>query len=108
MLESDVRWCNDGFYGTSDNLRLSLEFNIGPVDFAAGCVRPRSRLLTQTLVGGVPSGPGPGSIPVKRVTSLAVISDCVMLTGADQATMFPLTALAGVTVTLTSEGNTDT
>lgn len=61
-------------------------------------------LLTQTLIGGVPSGPGPGSILVKGVTSLAVISHCVMLAGTDQATMFPLSALAGMTITLTSEG----
>lgn len=30
-----------------------------------------------------------------------------MLAGTDQATVFALEALAGVTVTLTSEGNTD-
>lgn len=68
---------------------------------------PGIKLLTQTLIGGVPSGPGPGSVLVKGVTSLAVSSHCVMLAGADQVTKFPLNAFAGVTVTLTSEGNID-
>lgn len=62
----------------------------------------RNRLLTQTLVGGVPSGPGPGSVLVKGVTFVAVISHCVMLAGADQAAAFPLDTLASVTVTLAS------
>jgi len=69
---------------------------------------PRIKLLTQTLVGRVPSGPGPGSVLVKGVTSLAVGSHCVMLAGTDQATLFPFNALAGMTVTLTSKGNMDT
>lgn len=68
---------------------------------------PGIKLLTQTLIGRVPSGPGPGSILVKGVTSLAVGSHCVMLAGADQVTMFSLSALAGMAVTLTSEGNID-
>lgn len=69
--------------------------------------RPKAQLLTQTFIGRIPSGPGPGSVLVKWVTSLAVGSHCVMLAGTDQATMFPFNTLTGVTVTLTSEGNID-
>lgn len=69
--------------------------------------RSTAQLLTQTFVGRIPSGPGPGSVLVKGVTSLAVGSRGVMLAGTDQATVFPFNTLTGVTVTLTSKGNID-
>lgn len=60
--------------------------------------------LTQTFVGRVPSGPGPGSVLVKWVTPLAVSSLCVMLAGTNQGPVFPFHTLTGVTVTLTPKG----
>lgn len=69
--------------------------------------RARRRLLTQALVGGVPGGPGPGSVLVKRVTSLAVIPRCMVLADAEQPPPLPLRALAGVAVALTPEGGRD-
>ena len=80
-----------------------------PCGFCSGAATgggTESRLLTQTLVGGVPGGPGPGSVLVEGVTSLAVVSRRVMLAGADQAPLFALDALAGVTVALTPEEKT--
>lgn len=80
------------------------------MDFPDGCTQqvhdstPRIKLLTQTLVGGIPSGPGPRSVLVKGVTSLAVGSLCVMLAVTHQATLFTLNTLAGMAVALTSKG----
>lgn len=75
--------------------------------WAGSWQHPEIMLLTQTLVGGISGGPGPGSVLVKGVTFLAVSSRGVMLAGTDQATMFPLNALAGMTVTLASKWNKD-
>lgn len=59
------------------------------------------RPLTQALVGGVPGGPGPGSVLVERVTPLAVVSRCVVLADAEQPAPLAHGAVAGVAVTLT-------
>lgn len=67
----------------------------------------RRRILTQALVGGVPVGPGPGSVLVKRVTSLAVVPHCMVLADTEQPPLLPLRALAGVAVALTPEGDRD-
>lgn len=100
-----------GFYGCSGSLSLSLVVGAALWVLSVDCTqadswqRRRSRILTQALVGRVPGGPGPGSVLVKRVTFLAVVPRCVMLAGADQATVFPLDTVASVTVTLASVGD---
>lgn len=112
MLEIDVKRDAGVFHGTFDSLSLSLKFDTALWFFqkVMGSQRrppARTKTLTQTFVGGVPGRPGPGSILVKGVTSLAVISHRVMLADADQAAVLPLDALAGVAVTLASEGRED-
>lgn len=62
------------------------------------------QLLTQALVGGVPGGPGPGSVLVEGVASLAIIPCCMVLAHAEQPPLLHLRALAGVAVAFTSEG----
>lgn len=81
------------------NLTLPCGFSRW-LHWAGSWQHPEIMLLTQTLVGGVSGGPGPGSVLVKGVTFLAVSSHGVMLAGTNQVTTFPLNALTGMTVTL--------
>lgn len=84
----------DGFYAASSTSSLEVVFWSW-------------QLLTQALVGGVPGGPGPGSVLVEGVTSLAVVPRCVMLADTEQPPLLALGALAGVAVALTPEGGRD-
>lgn len=67
----------------------------------------RRQILTQALVGGLPGGPGPGSVLVKRVTSLAVGPRCMVLADAEQPPLLPLRALTGMAIALAPEGGRD-
>lgn len=67
----------------------------------------KATVLTQTLVGRVPRGPGPRPVLVESLTPLAVLPCRVVLADARQSPVLALRTLAGVAVALAPDGGVE-